>query len=167
MVRRQRPKAFHRNYAFHSVGAVSRAVVEKYIRSQVDHHPMVDERVNALLRLYQIQGSGMELSKPRHSSHGQFSHNLHLVLVHERRWCEIREDVLGALQAMVISASRAKGHLLGNVGILPDHVHLELGCGLEDSPLEVALSYLNNLAYAQGMKRIYQYGFYVGTFWGI
>jgi len=33
-----------------------------------------------------------------------------------------------------------------------------------ESPLEVAVGYLNNLAYAQGMKRVYQYGFYVGTF---
>jgi hypothetical protein len=41
---------------------------------------------------------------------------------------------------------------------------LELGCGLEDSPLEVALSYVNNLAYTQGMKPVYQFGFYVGTF---
>jgi REP element-mobilizing transposase RayT len=164
VVRRQRPRAFHRNYALHSVGAVLRAVVENYIRSQLDHHPLADERAEALLRSYQIQSSGAELSRPRPSSHGQFAHNLHLVFVHQGRWREIREEVLGTLQAMVLRASRTKGHLLGNVGILPDHVHLELGCRLEDSPMEVALSYLNNLAYAQEMKPVYQYGFYVGTF---
>jgi hypothetical protein len=43
------------------------------------------------------------------------------------------------------------------------HVHLLLGCVLSESPQEVALGYLNNLAYAQQMRRVYQYGFYVGT----
>src|SRR5581483_7409132 len=93
-----------------------------------------------------------------------FSHNLHLVFVHQGRWAEVREDVLRGLGAMVLRASRAKGHLLGDVAFLADHVHLELGCGLEDSPLEVGLSYLNNLAYVHGMRPVYQYGFYVGTF---
>ena len=83
--------------------------------------------------------------------------------MHQARCREIREDVLGAVRAMLLRASRAKGHLLGNVGILPDHLHLEVGCSLEESPLEVALGYLNNLAYAQGMKPVYQHGFYVGT----
>ena len=43
------------------------------------------------------------------------------------------------------------------------HVHVLLGCNLAESPQEVALGYLNNLAYAQEMRRVYQYGFYVGT----
>src|SRR5437879_2946432 len=30
LVRARQPKAFHRNYALHSVGAVSRPVIEKY-----------------------------------------------------------------------------------------------------------------------------------------
>ena len=42
-------------------------------------------------------------------------------------------------------------------------VHLVLGCQPTESPLEVALGYLNNLAYVQEMRRVYQYGFYVGT----
>jgi REP element-mobilizing transposase RayT len=164
IVRQQLPRAFQRNYALHSVGAASRAVVEDYIHSQLEHHPLADKRAEAMLRSYQVQHRGLDLSKPRSSSHGQFSHNLHLVFVHQGRWREIREEVLGAVHAMVLRASRARGHLLGNVGILPDHLHLEIGCGLEESPLEVALGYLNNLAYAQGMKPVYQYGFYVGTF---
>ena len=41
--------------------------------------------------------------------------------------------------------------------------HRPFGCGLTESPPEVALGYLNNVAYAQGMKRVYQFGLYVGT----
>jgi len=49
-------------------------------------------------------------------------------------------------------------------GILPDHVHLALGCPLEMPPAEVVLAFLNNLAYAHGMKAVYQFGAYAGTF---
>jgi hypothetical protein len=64
---------------------------------------------------------------------------------------------------MVLKASSAKRHRLSRAGILADHVHLLLGCNLAESPQEVALGYLNNLAYAQQMRPVYQYGFYVGT----
>jgi len=43
-------------------------------------------------------------------------------------------------------------------------VHLTLGAPYERSPEEIALSYLNNLAYAHGMQPVYQFGYYVGTF---
>ena len=35
---------------------------------------------------------------------------------------------------------------------------------MRESPCQVALSYMNNLAYASGMKRAFAFGFYVGTF---
>ena len=53
--------------------------------------------------------------------------------------------------------------LLSKGGILPDHVHLALGCDVREPPCQVALSYMNNLAYAFGMKRAFAIGFYVGT----
>ena len=41
---------------------------------------------------------------------------------------------------------------------------MTLGCDITESPADVALGYLNNLAYVQGMKSVYQFGYYVGTF---
>jgi hypothetical protein len=41
---------------------------------------------------------------------------------------------------------------------------LALGCPLEVAPSEVALGFLNNLAYAHGMKAVFQFGAYAGTF---
>ena len=64
---------------------------------------------------------------------------------------------------MLLKSSRAKGHRLTQAAILADHLHLVLGCQLTESPLQVALGYLNNLAYAQGMRAVYQKGFYAGT----
>lgn len=41
---------------------------------------------------------------------------------------------------------------------------MSMGCGIEDSPEDMALCFLNNLAYAHGMKAVYRFGYYVGTF---
>ncbi len=65
---------------------------------------------------------------------------------------------------MIVRAAGKKGHFLSRAGIVPDHVHLALGCNLDESPAEVALSYMNSLAYACGQKRVFAFGFYVGTF---
>ena len=77
---------------------------------------------------------------------------------------EVREDVLKQLKTMIERVSRAKGYILSRAGILGDHVHLAAGCPIESAPCEVALAFLNNLAYVQGMRPVYQYGAYVGTF---
>ena len=47
---------------------------------------------------------------------------------------------------------------------MPDHIHLTLGCPIEVAPAEVVLAFLNNLAFVHGMKPVFQFGAYVGTF---
>ena len=42
-------------------------------------------------------------------------------------------------------------------------IHLILGCDLEESPEQVVLGYMNNLAYACGMKPVFRSSYYVGT----
>jgi REP element-mobilizing transposase RayT len=163
LLREQLPKAFHRNYSIHSVGSANLAAVEEYVGSQLEHHRMADQRAQLLLAKHQIHCPQVDLSLSMRGSHGEYHYNLHVVLVHEERWTEVRDDVLTAIREMLLKASRAKGHRLSRVGILADHVHLLLGCNLAESPQEVALGYLNNLAYAQKMRPVYQYGFYVGT----
>jgi hypothetical protein len=53
---------------------------------------------------------------------------------------------------------------LSRAAIVPDHIHLTMGCPIERSPEDVALGYLNNCAYAWGMSAMFQFGYYVGTF---
>jgi REP element-mobilizing transposase RayT len=163
LLREQLPKAFRRNYSIHSVGSANLAAVEAYVATQLRHHRMADQRVQLRLAKQQIHCPEVDLSLPMRGSHGEYHYNLHVVLVHAERWAEIRDDALKAIHEMVQKASRAKGHRLCRAGILADHVHLLLGCNLAESPQEVALGYLNNLAYAQQMRPVYQYGFYVGT----
>jgi hypothetical protein len=93
LVRRSQPKAFRGNYSIKSIGSVTRDVVEGYIARQPNHHPMADQRVQERLLAYQIEDSAVDLGKMRYSSHGQYAYNLHLVLVNEGRWHEIRDEV--------------------------------------------------------------------------
>lgn len=164
LVRQTAPKAFRRNYSLRSVGSTKRVKLENYLELQLDHHPMADERVQQKLGEYQIHQADVDLSAPRYTSHAQFLYNLHLVLANESRWMEISDEVLTELREMVLRASQAKKHLLSRAAILPDHIHMTLGCRPDEPPLDVALGYMNNLAHACGMRPIFSFGCFMGTF---
>ena len=164
LVRSKVPKAFRRNYSIQSLGSANQQEVERYVASQVDHHPMADARVQAMLAKYQFTDPGVDLTRTRRSSYGEFIYNLHLVVVHRERFVEIREEHFRTTLNMLQGAAREKQHLLSRTGLLVDHVHWTVGCDIQEAPLDVGLRYMNNLAYAHGMRALFQYGFYVGTF---
>ncbi len=139
LVRAQRPKAFQRNYGLRSVGSSKRVVIEDYIATQLDHHRMADARVQERLGDFQREYSGVNLSQPRLSSHGQYWYNLHVVLVNEGRWREIGDEALRGLLAMIERVAAKREHLLSRCAIQPDHLHLALGCPVDRSPAEIAL----------------------------
>jgi REP element-mobilizing transposase RayT len=163
LVRDQMPRAFRRNYGIYSVGSANRERVEAYVRDQLQHHEMADERVQARLARLQIE-QPIDLGAPRLSGHAQYIYNLHVVLVNAEHLCDVRANVLAARRERVLGACDKKQHLLSRASIVGDHIHLAVGCDFQESPQEVALSYLNNLAHVEGMKAVYQFGFYVGTF---
>lgn len=164
LVRHKLPKAFQRNYGLRSLGSVRSDVVQEYIRKQTTHHRMADPRVQQRFESLAIGGNHDALCRPRVNAHAQFCYNLHVVLVSSERHVEVRTQVLEQRRSMIVAAAAKKQHLIGSGQILADHIHLALGCTLQESPRDVALSYLNNLAFAEGMRRIYEFGFYVGTF---
>ena len=164
LVRDERPKAFRRNYGFRSVGSVKRDVVERYVAEQLGHHRMADAEVQKRLQRFQTRLDDVDLSRPRRGAHGVYWYNLHIVFVHDSRYMEIREDRLGAVQGMLFQATAKHGRQLSRASVLPDHVHLTVGCDAGESPAEVTLGYMNNVAYVLGMQAVFQFGFYVGTF---
>jgi REP element-mobilizing transposase RayT len=164
LIYRDTPDAFRRNYALRSIGSTRREKLEQYLATQLDHHPMADARVQQRLHKFQIHRPEVDLSQPRRTTHAQYWYNLHVVMVNDGRHMEIRGDILQGIHDMLLKASTAKGHLLSRAAIVPDHVHLALGCNLKESPEEVVLAYLNNLAFVCGMKAVFRYSYYVGTF---
>jgi REP element-mobilizing transposase RayT len=157
-------KPFRRNYSLRSVGSTRREKLEQYLATQLSHHPMADPRVQERLQQYQIFRPEVDLSQPQRTSHAEYWYNLHIVVVNDERYMEIRDDVLAGLHDMILKASDSKGYLLSRTAIVPDHIHLTLGCPLEQSPEQIVLGYMNNLAYACGMKPVFRFSYYVGTF---
>lgn len=163
VIRKESPKAFQRNYCVRSIGAAKRSVVEDYVAGQLKHHRMADPRVQQRLARFQRSDPRVDLSEPCFSSHGEYWYNLHVAIVNDRRWMEIRDEVLSELSRMIDRVASKHGDRVSRVGMFPDHTHITMGCAINRSPEEVALSYLNNCAYACGMKPLFQFGYYVGT----
>jgi hypothetical protein len=164
VLRSRLPQAFRRNYSLRSIGSTRRSVLEQYLAKQLGHHKMSDVRVQDQLKRYQIHMPSVDLSRPRRTAHAVFWCNLHIVIVNEGRYREICDQVLTRQSDMILRASMAKAHLLSRAAILTDHIHLALGCSLHESPEEVVLGYMNNLAYVCGMTPRFKFSYYVGTF---
>ena len=112
IIQEESPKAFQRNYSMKSVGTPKKDAVNKYIESQLTHHPFADERVTRRFANYQIVNSGVDLSPPHRSSYGEYCCNLHIVLVNNDRWREIDDGLISTLREMNIRAAEKKGHLI-------------------------------------------------------
>jgi hypothetical protein len=163
LVRDRKPKPFKGNYAIRSIGSGTRQAVENYAADQLGHHQMADPDVQDRLSQYQVVRPEIDLSERQQTSHGVYWYNLHVVMVHRERWMEIRHDVLSRVRAMVLGAAAKNSIRLSRAGILADHLHLVLGCPIDLAPDEIALAFLNNLAFVHGMKPIYQFGGFIGT----
>jgi REP element-mobilizing transposase RayT len=162
--RRLSAKFFRRNYSIHSLGSASATAVQHYVARQVTHHRMADPRTEERLRKFQYFDPEVDLAQVRRSSYGEFIINLHLVLNNRDQLPNLSNEWLQTNYEMFPRIAKSKGHMLSRVGVAANHFHVTLGASVRESPAEVAMSYLNNLAYAHGSKRVFQAGFYVGTF---
>ena len=69
-----------------------------------------------------------------------------------------------AVREMIRNASARKQHLLSRLGIVPDHLHMTLGVHQDEAPDHVALSYMNNIAFALGMQPVLMQSCFIGGF---
>ena len=164
IIRGHFPRAFQRNYGFRSLGSSKRKVVERYIEGQLGHHRLADPRFEERIAGFQISNATVDLSTPRTTAHSLYWYNLHLVLVNDARWREYRTERFCVLRDWIVRIARERNFSLSKAGILPDHLHLAMGVSSEKSPEDVAMCLMNNLAYAMGMKPVFQSGYYVTTF---
>jgi REP element-mobilizing transposase RayT len=164
LIRERAPKAFRRNYSICSVGEANCRVLEQYVAGQTSQHRMADPNVQRRIESFQFHDREIDLGRTMTGTYGQFVHALQVVVENERGWHEIREDALENSRSMVIRTARKKHWRLSRIGILSNHIHILLGADVTESPAEIALSLMNNLAYAQGMKPVLRFSYYVGTF---
>ncbi|HEV8130061.1 MAG TPA: transposase [Acidobacteriota bacterium] len=107
--------------------------------------------------------NGVDLSLPRRGAHAVYWYNLHIVLVNDRRWRVIKQSDLEKIGSSIESINSRRDHLISRVAILPDHIHLIVGCNLTESPLDAALTYMNEICLNLGNAPLFQFSLYVGT----
>ena len=157
------PKAFQRNYRLTSVGSAELDVLDAYVGRQPAHHTMADPRVQIRFERLQFHDPRVDLGAIRQSVHGQFVYGLHFVFEFANGESCIESKLWQAREEMIVRAARHKKWLLSRIGVVANHLHVLIGCGMLDAPLNAGLSLLNNLSFVDGMRPSYRYGFFVGT----
>jgi REP element-mobilizing transposase RayT len=138
--------------------------VEAYVRDQVANEELADERFREMLHSFTVVDPQVDLSVPTETNSGRYWYNLHLVLVVSQRYRIGEPATLARIRDTVVRICTKKGHAASTVAVLPDHLHLALRGAIEQAPEAIALSFLNNLAYALDQRPWWQAGYYAGTF---
>ena len=155
---------FTRKVSVRSIGENTSQDVTAYIASQVEKEAFVDTRFRKMLAQFTCTFPAVDLAVTSESARGQYWYNLHVVLVAGGR-CRFHDPAqLGMLYDRSLKIADKKGHGIAAISVMPDHLHLALRGNIGHSPLDIAMGFLNNLAYALGQVRIWQEGFYAGTF---
>jgi REP element-mobilizing transposase RayT len=162
--RRGTPIDFSRKLAVRSFGDPNRAQVEAYIRNQVPREALADERFREVLTSFTVVNPQVDLSQPAESNSGRYWYNLHLVLVVNERYRIGEAASLAKIRDTALRICVKKGYAASTLAVLPDHLHLAVRGAVAQSPEEIALSFLNNLAYVLDQRPWWEAGYYVGTF---
>jgi hypothetical protein len=163
-IRRELPRAFRRNYRLESTGAANVEQTLDYIASQPLRHQADTPLAQHQIADRQLCDPEVDLTAIRYSAHGQFIHNLHLTVELPPDACKFDIAALDVVRQMLRKMCSKHSWSLGHAGLVADHIHLGLGCGIDEAPQDVALAVLNNLAFAFGMRPLFRFSYYVGTF---
>lgn len=155
------PASFSRKVSLRSLGENTADIVRSYLALQTSRSSLADPQYRQLLEHASFENADVDLSEPVATRSGRYWYNLHLVLVTSDRFRIGREDFLPRIQPAIREAGSA--YRLKALAIMPDHVHLAVGAGPEDSPEEVTDHFSRALNQAAGC-RLFGENRYAGTF---
>jgi REP element-mobilizing transposase RayT len=158
------PVSFSRKVAFRTIGGNHRRAVEAYIESQVDKERFVDWRFSDFLKRFTVRDDSIRLNEPFATNSGRYWYHLHLVLVTDFRMRITDQKSLEKINRTCQAIAKTKGYGISRRSLMPDHLHLSLSGNIEQSPEAIALTFMNNTAYAFGQRAIWRPGYYVGSF---
>jgi REP element-mobilizing transposase RayT len=164
VIREHAKKALRLHYSIRSFGTQERNIVEQYVEGQSKHHLMATSKSQSIFEDLNYQDSAVDLAQMRTTSHGSYWYNLHVVIVHAERWCDVNRSRLERVKRVILQSGKQKTWRISKFAILADHIHIALGCNFEDTPESVVLSHMNNVAWIYEMTPILQFSAYVGTF---
>jgi REP element-mobilizing transposase RayT len=158
------PVTFSRKVAFRTIGDNCCEEVERYVANQIVNEQFVDVRFAERLQGVAYSDSAVHLEQSTETNSGRYWYNLHLVLVADDRLPARDSKTLNTLRDGSLRIAAARGHRIRELSVMPDHMHLALRGNVETSPGEIALQFMNNLAYLLGRKTYFRFGYYVGSF---
>jgi len=155
---------FRRKLSVRTIGDNTRADVEAYILKQVDKEQFADAHFRMEMREFTVQQADVDLAQPTVTNSGRYWYNLHVVLIVAQRHRLFDRRCLETVRNSSVRIAAKKGWAISILSVMPDHLHVALRGNLDQSPDEIALALLNNLAYALGQRPHLEPGYYVGTF---
>jgi REP element-mobilizing transposase RayT len=155
--------SFSRKVAVRAIGHNRNAVVDAYIRDQLEHADLADPSYRELLASVAVNNPALDLSEAAHSSHGRYWYNLHLVFVVTGRYRVGNPAFLEQLRERIMEICKREDCALKRAAIMPDHLHVALRGNPRKSPTAIALS-LQAATAEVARCRIWEEDFYVGTF---
>ena len=157
--------SFSRRVSLRTLGVNTSQTVAGYIGGQASRSDYADPRFKQFLREQTIVDPSVQLAEPARGAHGRYWYNLHLVLVvQDRDYPVTRRENFGRLRDGCQRIATKKGYGIAALSIMPDHIHAALKGATGQSPLDIGLAFLNNLAWLMGYNRVWSEEFYVGTF---
>ncbi|MBL7076973.1 MAG: transposase [Kiritimatiellae bacterium] len=158
------PVSFSRKVSFRSLGENVDRTVEGYVRKQVRKEGFVDPRYVAKMKAFTMEDESVALTEPVETARGRYWYGLHLVVVMAGRRRLVDYELMGTIRDTCLAIGRKKECGVKAVSVMPDHVHVALKGNIALSPEEIALAFLNNLAFVMGRNRVWKDEYYVGTF---
>ena len=157
------PLSFSRKVSLRAFGHNKTAVVETYIREQLNHVDLADPRYRQRLASAALHFPETNLSEPAIHSHSRYWYNLHLVFVVADRYRIGNPTFLRELRRRIAEKTIQEGYALKRAAIMPDHLHLALRGDPNHSPAQIATG-LQQATAEVAHCRIWEEKFYVGTF---
>lgn len=154
--------SFSRKVSVSTVGRNCREQVEQYVQQQSNHHRFADPCWQSRLSELVFVDPTVDLAQPTEVKRGRYWFNLHLVLVADWRMPINCFETLLDIRERSLRIAQKHGHRLSRLAVQPDHLHASLRGQPDECAEQIALSYLNNLAYVHG--RLWKAGYYAGTF---
>ena len=114
-----------------------------------DHQRLADPDVQKRIQSLQFHDASVDLGQVMTGNYGKFVYGLQVVVETKDGLNEIRPSVLAGWRTMIIRAAPKKNWRLCRIGLLSNHIHVLLGPDVTQAPADVALSLMNNLAFAQ------------------
>lgn len=106
---------------------------------------------------------GHRRSAPRRIDHGVHDLTLRIVAVHDKRFRTMRGADRETTMRAILDTAAKYDHDPIEVTAAPDHLWMTVNVPAERSPGEVALSYLNNVAFRHGMRPVFERGYHIET----